>query len=127
MPYLVASTLQAGFPSPADDYLESPLRLDDYLIDNPAATFFVRIVGDSMQQAGIVAGDIAVVDRAKVAKSGDIVVAILDNQFLIKELHIHREVLTLKSHHPDYPSLVLPETEGNGLWGVVIGIIRKLN
>ncbi len=122
---LVGFKVQAGFPSPADDYLESLLSLDDYLIDNQAATFFVKVIGQSMIEAGICEGDIAVVNRALTPKSNDIVIAVIDNEFLIKELLIHNDIAWLKPHHPNYPKIQLCENKGDLIWGVVSGITRK--
>ena len=117
---------QAGFPSPSEDYLEPPLSLDEHLIDNPPATFFVRVAGSSMQGLGICDGDSAVVDRTKVPKHGDVVVAYIDGQFVLKELAVKGRALSLKSHSPGFPLLALDEGQGNGIWGVAVGIARKL-
>lgn len=117
--------VQAGFPSPAEDYLESLLSLDDYLIDNLAATFFVKIIGNSMSGLGICEGDIAVVNRALTPKTNDIVIAVVDNEFLIKELIVGNGMLWLKPHYPNYPNIPLREARGDMIWGVVSGIVRK--
>lgn len=122
---IAISKVHAGFPSPADDYLEPFLSLDDYLIDNRAATFFVKITGNSMQGTGICEGDIAVVNRALVPVSHDIVIAVIENEFLIKELLIHAGQIWLKPHHPDFPKIRLQEDQGDMVWGVVAGVVRK--
>jgi len=83
--YLVA--VQAGFPSPADDRLESSLSLDQYLVKHPAATFFVRVAGDSMIGAGIHPNDILVVDRALDPKHGNVVIAVINGELTVKRLH----------------------------------------
>src|SRR6056297_2680479 len=99
MTSLALSKVQAGFPSPCDDFLEPALSLDEYLIDNPPATFLVKIIGNSMLNAGICEGDIAVVDRSKRPKHHDIVVAVKNNEFLIKELLVEKNCLRLRAHN----------------------------
>ncbi len=123
---LMTEKLQAGFPSPAADHLETALSLDEYLIQNPPATFFVGVKGCSMEAVGIFEGDIAVVDRARIAKHEDIVVALKDNQFLIKTLLIQQETLYLKAHHPTFPVQTLNEDQGDRVWGVVTGLVRRM-
>src|SRR5271170_7219676 len=81
---LFAAPVKAGFPSPADDFMEERLDLNEHLIQHPAATFFVRVDGDSMQGAGIHKGDILIVDRALEPMSGRIVVAVIDGAFTVK-------------------------------------------
>lgn len=81
---LFGSNVAAGFPSPADDYLDKALDFNDLLVENPAATFAVRIAGESMTGVGLFPGDIAVVDRSKPAKSGAIILALVDGEFTIK-------------------------------------------
>ena len=83
---LYTSKVAAGFPSPADDHVEQRLNPNDYLIKNDAATFFVRVKGDSMIEAGIFDNDILVIDRSRTHKTGDIVLAILDGEFTVKIL-----------------------------------------
>lgn len=84
MPSLMASPVVAGFPSPAEQYAENPLDLNELLIRKPAATFFVRVAGDSMLGAGLRPGDILVVDRSLEAQEGNIVIACVDNEFTVK-------------------------------------------
>ncbi|WP_052263104.1 LexA family protein [Chromobacterium violaceum] len=84
---LVLSPVRAGFPSPADDYLDDNINLHDYLVTDPPATFIVRVRGDSMIGAGIAAGDLLVVDKGLTANHGDIVIAVLDGEFTVKRLH----------------------------------------
>ena len=85
-PPLMSNTIAAGFPSPAEQYVEAPLDLNQLLISRPAATFFLRVAGDSMIDAGIFEGDILVVDRSIEAKDGMIVVACVDGEFTVKTL-----------------------------------------
>ncbi len=85
--YLV--NVQAGFPSPAEDYLDKTLDLNTLMIAHPAATFFVRVTGDSMRNAGIFSGDILVVDRSLEASDNKIVIAVVGGEFTVKRLKIH--------------------------------------
>jgi DNA polymerase V len=80
------STVSAGFPSPADDYLEARLSLDELVIRNPSSTFFVKVEGHSMTGAGIYPEDILVVDRSKKAKPNDVIIAAIDGEFTVKRL-----------------------------------------
>lgn len=117
--------IAAGFPSPADDYLEKQLDLNDLVIKHPHATFFVRVEGDSMRDAGIFSGDILAVDRAVEATSGKIIVAILDGEFTVKRLHIGPRGVTLLPENASFPSIkVMPESDFQ-VWGVVTYVIHK--
>lgn len=123
---LYACSVPAGFPSPADDHLEVELDLNDYLVDNPPATFYARIGGRSMEKAGIYHGDIVVVNRALEPQHGDIVVAAIDGELTIKRLHCRggRVVLMPESDEP-YPAIVLREGQELMIWGVVTGSVRR--
>lgn len=123
LPYY--NSVQAGFPSPADDYLEDPLSLDAHVIKNKSATFFVRVEGDSMIGAGIYDGCILVVDRSLPAQQHDVVVAILDNAFLVKRLKYTQQGLQLLSAHPDYEPIVVAAEEDIRIWGVVTYIVHE--
>jgi len=126
LPCLAGSEVAAGFPSPADDYLESPLNLHELLVRHPAATFFVRVAGESMAGAGILPGDILVVDRSAAARDGCVVVAALDGEFTVKRLRRRDGRAWLAAAHPGYPPIALdPEGEGQILWGVVTGLVRE--
>ena len=83
---LMNSTVTAGFPSPADDHLDLPIDLNEYLVKHPAATFYVRVQGDSMEDSDIHQGDLLIVDRAKSYEMGSIVLAVLDGEFTVKKL-----------------------------------------
>ena len=122
---LFTSRVSAGFPSHADDFLEASLDLNQYLIQHPAATFFVRTSGDSMINAGIHNNDILVVDRSLQPKKGMVVIAIVNGEFTVKRLHIEGEIITLKPENPDYVSLVITEEMDFCLWGVVTSVIHE--
>ena len=116
----------AGFPSPADDYLDAPLDFNELLIAHPAATFAVRVAGESMIGAGIYPGDIAVVDRAITATDGAIILGILDGEFTIKRYRRKGGAVTLEAANPLFKPLVVNEGQDFEVWGVVRYAIRKL-
>jgi len=122
---LYLSTVQAGFPSPADDYVEARLDLNEHLVHHPAATFFVRVAGDSMTGAGIYCGDILVVDRAIEPVDKSIVVAALHGELTVKRLRRNNDRVRLEPENPDYPTIEIPEGEDLVIWGVVTSSIRE--
>lgn len=121
-----ASRIAAGFPSPADDYLDHPLDFNELLIAHPAATFAVRVAGDSMEGAGIYAGDIAVVDRALTAVDGSIILGILDGEFTIKRFRQSRKGAWLEAANPSYAPIPLDEHRAFEVWGVVRYTLHRL-
>lgn len=116
----------AGFPSPAADYVESGLDLNDYLVKHRAATFIFDVCGDSMIGAGIFDGDKIIVDRAVEARHGMIVVAILNGEHAIKRLHVGRDGIELRPENPCYRPIRIREHEELTVFGVVVGVVRKL-
>ena len=125
LPLLLAG-VQAGFPSPADDFIDKRLDLNEHLINHPAATFFVRAVGDSMLGAGIHDGDLLIVDRAVEASAGKVVMAAIGGELTVKRLERERERLLLSPANPDYPSFDVTNREDFEIWGVVSHVIHKL-
>src|SRR5690606_10303461 len=99
------ATLQCGFPSPAEDFQQRRLDLNELLIQQTDATFFMRVRGVSMRDAGIDDGDYVVVDRSLTAKHGSIVVAVVDGEFTIKRLYKRRGVVRLMAANPTYPNI----------------------
>ncbi|HEB77999.1 MAG TPA: translesion error-prone DNA polymerase V autoproteolytic subunit [Methylothermaceae bacterium] len=122
---LYGSRIAAGFPSPADDHQEDSLDLNAHLVKHPAATFFVRVEGDSMTGAGIHHGDLLVVDRALEPKPGDIVVAVVDGELTVKRLEARDGRLWLMPENPDYPPLEIREGTEFLIWGVVAHAVRS--
>ena len=116
----------AGFPSPADDYLDSPLDFNELLITHPAATFAVRVAGDSMIGAGIFPGDIAVVDRALTAVDGKVILGILSGEFTLKRYRSRSGQVWLEAANPAYQPIHINEESGFEVWGVVRHTIRIL-
>jgi len=123
---LFAAKVPAGFPASATDDDESPVDLNQYLIRHEAATFYVRVKGQSMMGAGILDGDILVVDRAREAHHGDIVLAIIDNELTVKELDSQGVAPCLRAHHPDFAPIDLRSEQQFQVWGVVTGVVRRL-
>jgi DNA polymerase V len=124
---LFASQPAAGFPSPGDDLIEKALDLNDLLVSNPTATFFVRVTGDSMEGARIFDGDILVVDRAAEAKSSKIVVAAVYGELVVKRLKQTQTGLALLSENSAYEPILLENTEECFIWGVVVGSVRQIS
>ena len=121
---LIGQALCAGFPSPADDFLEGALELPRWLVPNPPATFLWRISGTSMEGAGIYDHDIACVDRSLKAGHGSIVVAAIDGEMSCKRLVIDGNATRLAFCNPDLPAFVVEEIAEGAIWGVVRFTIR---
>ena len=118
--------LPAGFPSPADDYLEGKLDLNRHLIKHPAATFFVRVTGDSMIGAGIHSGDLLVVDRSLEPADKHVVVAVLDGELTVKRLFKQNGVLRLLPENLNYQPIEITPQQTIEIWGVVTSVIHAL-
>lgn len=123
---LFAHAVPAGFPSPADDYVEDVLDLNKLLIQNRPATFFLRVKGDSMINAGIHDGDIIVVDRSIEAVDRSVVVAVVDGELTIKRLVWRSGVAELHSENPHYQPIRFKEGQELTIWGVVTGSIHTV-
>lgn len=123
---LFAARVPAGFPSPAEDYTEGLLDLNEFLVEHEAATFYVRVRGHSMVGAGILDGDIIAVDRALEANHGDIVLAVIDNELTVKELYRQNGQVRLLPRSPDFAPIEIRDGQELTVWGVVKGVVRKL-
>jgi len=123
---LFLSGVSAGFPSPADDYLDRKLDLNEHLIKNPAATFFVRVAGNSMTGAGINDNDILVVDRSLEPCNGCIVIAVVNGELTIKRLLKTKTSYRLAAENPNYPDLEIDEETPLEIWGVATYAIHSL-
>lgn len=122
---LFLSEVPAGFPSPAEGYMDDALDLNDLLITHPAATFFVRVSGDSMHGAHISAGDVLVVDRAVEPKDRDIVVAVLEGEFTVKRIRKEGNRFFLAAENPNFAPIEVSNREDFQVWGVVTYVIHK--
>ena len=125
VPYIL-SRISAGFPSPADDYIENNLSLSELLIKNHLSTFLMKATGDSMIDVGINDGDILIVDRSIEAKNRDIVIAVFEGNLTVKRLLIKPtgEVI-LKSENTLYQNILIPEGSDLEIWGVVTSAIHQ--
>ncbi len=121
---LYSSRPAAGFPAPGDDLVEKALDLNDLLIDNPSATFFVKVEGDSMEGAKIFSGDVLVVDRSIEIKDGQIVVAAVYGEMVVKRLSIKNGQTLLVSEQEGYKPISINDNEDCFIWGVVVGLAR---
>lgn len=123
---LFLASVSAGFPSPAEDYIDGRLDLNRHLIKHPAATFFVRVAGDSMTGAGIHQGDILVVDRAIEPADKSVVIAVLDGELTVKRICIKDGKLWLVADNCDYQPLEVKEEQAFEIWGVVTHVIHPV-
>ena len=119
--------VSAGFPSPAADYEDKRLDINDYLVQNPVSTFFFPVEGDSMQGAEIFAGDILVVDKSVRPQHGHIVIAFVDGERLVKRLYKRAGRVALVAENPAYPRLEIQEGMDLEIWGVVVGKFKRLS
>ena len=125
IPY-VLSRISAGFPSPADDYIENNLSLSELLIKNHLSTFLMKASGDSMIEVGINHNDILLVDRSLDARNRDIVIAIFERNLTVKRLLIKAKgPVVLKSENPLYNDILIPEISDLEIWGVVTSVIHQ--
>lgn len=123
---LLRKAVPAGFPSPADDYVERRLSLDEHLIRHKESTFFMRVSGHSMRELGIFDGDLLIVDRSVPATHGCVVVAVVDGEFTIKQLLYTSRGQVLRAAHPDYPEVVIRPEQDFTIWGVVQWNVHKV-
>lgn len=121
---LIASPVRAGFPSPADDYIETQLDLLDHLISHPSATYYIRVKGDSMQGLGIHDGDLLIVDRSVEPKHGYKVIASVDGDLTCKRLEQRDGSYYLIAGNDEYPPILLDNKEVH-IWGIVAHSIRS--
>ena len=125
LPSLVSAVVVAGFPSPAEQYSENPLDLNELMVRNAPATFYVRVVGDSMEGAGIFNGDILVVDKSLGAQNGDVVIASVNGEFTVKFLRRAGGAVSLEAANPKYAPIRFSTDMELLVWGVVTGLVRR--
>ncbi|MCH8558462.1 MAG: translesion error-prone DNA polymerase V autoproteolytic subunit [Balneolia bacterium] len=128
-PALYGNTVEAGFPSPAQDHIERQLDLNEYLVKHPVATFFVRVQGESMNAANILSGDVLIVDRSLEPSHNRIVVAVLNGEFTVKKLQRDKDTgaITLlpESDDPQFKPVEITEESDFEVWGVVTYVIHS--
>lgn len=117
--------IQAGFPSPADDFVETALDLNEHLIKHPAATFFVRVVGDSMIGAGIHSGDLLLVDRSLQVTDNKIVIAYINGEFTVKRIVLRDKKCCLIAENENYEPIEITPEMNFEIWGVVTYVIHQ--
>jgi DNA polymerase V len=123
---MYSHSISAGFPSPADDYIEDRLDLNELLVNNKSATFFLRVKGDSMLNAGIHHGDIIVVDRSVQPVHRSIVVAVVDGELTVKRLMLRTGVAELHAENAKYAPICLQEGQELTIWGVVTSSVHQV-
>ncbi|MFC5271394.1 LexA family protein [Adhaeribacter terreus] len=117
--------LSAGFPSPAEDYSISSIDIGEFVTSNPLSTFFVRVQGDSMIDAHITDGCLLAVDKSLIAKSGDIIVAVVNNEFTVKRLSVKAKKVFLVPENKKYQPIEITEEMNFQVWGKVVTIMNK--
>ena len=122
---LFSHNVPAGFPSPADDYIQGRLSLDEYLVHHKDATFFVRAKGNSMVGAGIFDGDLLIVDKSLTPSSGDIVIAAIDGELTVKRLIKRNGTVILKPENPRFKEIEFKDGQELQVWGVVTSTVKK--
>lgn len=119
-------TVQAGFPSPADDFLDLDINLQDYLIKHPSATFCVRVNGSSMEKANIYSGDVMIVDKSLSPQNNSIVLAVIDSEFTVKRIKKNGDKLYLIPENESFNPIEITEDMNFNVWGVVTHVIHEL-
>lgn len=123
---LVAWRIPAGFPSPAEDYIEGEIDLNEHLIQHPHATFLMKVSGDSMIGAGIMSGSTLVVDRSIEPRHGSVVIAVIDGQLTVKRLYNKSGVVQLRPENTAYNPINISNDQDLVIWGVVTNVINQL-
>jgi len=121
----VGRQITAGFPSPAEDYLEATLDLNKALIKNPSATFYGRVKGVSMKDAGAEDGDLLVIDKSLPYRHNNLAVCFINGEFTLKRIKVEGDALILKPANRDYPAIVVNDAADFTVWGIVTYIIKK--
>jgi DNA polymerase V len=122
---LFSDSVQAGFPSPAEDHMDMDLNLNDYLVHNPSATFCVKAIGESMKDAGIKSGDIMIVDKSLEPKNRSIVLAVIDGEFTVKRVNLNDNELYLIPENSNFSPIKITQEMDFQVWGVVTYVIHK--
>lgn len=123
---LFLSRVQAGFPSPTDEYCEGKIDLNDYLLPHKATTFFVKVTGNSMIDKGISPGDTLIVDRSLVPSYGSVVIALFNGEITMKRIEKHKNHVLLCSENDTLPDVTVTQDDHFAIWGVVTSVIHPL-
>ena len=123
---LIETGISAGFPSPADDFRETRISLDEELIKNKEATFFAKVRGQSMIDAGLDDNDLLVIDRSLEPSNNKIAVCFLDGEFTVKRLRVEGKEVWLQPENPNYPIIKITEDNDFVIWGIVTNVIKKV-
>ena len=118
--------VECGFPSPARDFTEGTIDLNEELIPRPNSTFIVRARGDSMIDSGIYPGDLLIVDRSLSPRNGSIIIAVLDGELSVKGLKLNNDQVTLSSSNPNYSDVIVSEEMDFTIWGVCTNVVHNL-
>ncbi len=123
---LIKEGVSAGFPSPANDFMENSIDLNIELSKNPLATFYIKVKGNSMVDAGINDKDVLVVDRSLEPQNNKIAICFIDGEFTVKRIQIEKDCLFLMPENPNYPAIKVTEENQLIIWGIVTYVIKKL-
>ncbi|NDK30831.1 LexA family protein [Nesterenkonia haasae] len=123
---MMPTAVQAGFPSPALDFVHESINLQEHLVYDPPATFIARVSGDSMVGAGISHGDQLLIHKGTRPRDGDVVIAVLDGQFTVKRLRLTGARIRLEAANPEYPDIEIPELSELSIWGVAYMCLHGL-
>jgi DNA polymerase V len=122
---IVENGISAGFPSPADDFLDNSIDLNKELIKNPNSTFYGRVKGDSMKDAGIHNGDLLIIDKSLEPQDGKIAVCYIDGEFLVKKIKIEKDCCWLIAANENYPPVKVTGENDFIIWGIVVHVIKN--
>ena len=122
---IIESGISAGFPSPADDFLDNSIDLNKELVKNPNSTFYGRVKGDSMKDAGIHHGDLLIIDKSIEPQDGKIAVCYIDGEFLVKKIKIEKDCCWLIAANENYPPIKVTEENDFIIWGIVVHVIKN--
>ncbi len=125
LPYVV-NGISAGFPSPADDFLDINIDLNKHLIKNPSTTFYGRVRGDSMKDAGIHDGDLLIIDKSLEPTNNKIAVCFIDGEFTVKRISIEKDVVWLIAENKNYEPIKVTKDNDLVIWGIVTTVIKQL-
>lgn len=125
LPYVVEG-ISAGFPSPADDFLDLSIDINKHLIKNPSTTFYGRVRGNSMIDAGIHDGDLLIIDKSLELTNNKIAICFIDGEFTVKRVKIEKDIIWLVAENKDYKPIKVTKDNDFIVWGIVINVVKYL-